>query len=68
MKVNSIDYKITLNFKASIVVIIMIALLTLSSFILIFQYKSHKKILFPIINLNKDLEYLIDKHWNQYNL
>ena len=68
MKVNSIDYKITLNFKASIVVIIMIALLTLSSFILIFfQYKSHKKILFPIINLNKDLEYLIDKHWNQYN-
>ena len=67
MKENSIDYKITLNFKASIVVILIIAFLTLSSFILIFfQYKSHKKILFPIINLNKDLEYLIDKYRNQY--
>ena len=68
MKRNSIKNKITLNFNLSLSVIIVFLVLSISSLIVIYsQYKSHKEILFPILNLSKDLEYLSHRHWDQFS-
>ena len=67
MSKNSIKKKITLNFNISLFVIFFILLITFISFFFIYdQYQSNKKLLFPILNISKDLEYLSDNHWNSF--